>query len=60
MPPVIIGLLLITIVFSTINPAFLAPNNLVNLLFDTAAVGLISLRVFSCCRWARSTSPSVR
>jgi D-xylose transport system permease protein len=45
MLPVIVGLLLITIVFSSINPIFLAPNNLVNLLFDAAAVGLISLGV---------------
>lgn len=43
--PVVVGLLLISIVFSTINPVFLAPNNLVNLLFDAAAVGLISLGV---------------
>src|SRR5690606_28299408 len=45
MIPVIVGLLLISIVFSTLNPVFLAPNNLVNLLFDAAAVGLISLGV---------------
>lgn len=43
--PVIIGLLLISTVFSTLNPVFLAPNNLVNLLFDAAAVGFISLGV---------------
>lgn len=43
--PVFIGLLLITVVFSTLNPVFLAPNNLVNLLFDAAAIGLISLGV---------------
>lgn len=45
MLPVFVGLLLITVVFSTLNPVFLAPNNLVNLLFDAAAVGLISLGV---------------
>ena len=45
MLPVFIGLLLITVVFSTLNPVFLAPNNLVNLLFDAAAIGLISLGV---------------
>jgi D-xylose transport system permease protein len=45
MLPVVLGLLLISIVFSTLNPVFLAPNNLVNLLFDAAAVGLISLGV---------------
>lgn len=45
MLPVVIGLVLISIVFSTLNPVFLAPNNLVNLLFDAAAVGFISLGV---------------
>jgi len=45
MLPVFVGLLLISIVFSTLNPIFLAPNNLVNLLFDAAAVGFISLGV---------------
>lgn len=45
MLPVVVGLLLISGVFTTINPVFLAPNNLTNLLFDAAAVGLISLGV---------------
>jgi D-xylose transport system permease protein len=45
MLPVVVGLLLISIVFTTLNPIFLAPNNLVNLLFDAAAVGLIALGV---------------
>ena len=45
MLPVVVGLLLISIVFSTLNPIFLAPANLVNLLFDAAAVGLIALGV---------------
>ena len=45
MIPVLIGLMMISIVFSALNPVFLAPNNLVNLLFDAAAVGLISLGV---------------
>lgn len=45
MLPVIVGLLLISAVFTTLNPVFLAPNNLVNLLFDAAAVGLIALGV---------------
>lgn len=45
MLPVFIGLVLISTVFSSLNPVFLAPNNLVNLLFDAAAVGLISLGV---------------
>jgi D-xylose transport system permease protein len=43
--PVVVGLLLISTIFSALNPIFLAPNNLVNLLFDAAAVGLIALGV---------------
>ncbi|CAA9359666.1 MAG: Various polyols ABC transporter, permease protein [uncultured Chloroflexia bacterium] len=43
--PVVIGLLLITAVFTSLNPIFLAPNNLSNLLFDAAAVGFIALGV---------------
>ena len=45
MLPVIVGLVLISIVFSLLNPVFLAPNNLVNLLFDCATVGVISLGI---------------
>ncbi len=45
MLPVAIGLLIISVVFSLLNPVFLAPNNLVNLLFDAAAVGFIALGV---------------
>lgn len=45
MLPVIVGLIVISVVSSTLNPVFLAPNNLVNLLFDAAAIGLISLGV---------------
>jgi len=45
MLPVLVGLALITTVFTTINPVFLAPANLVNLIFDASAVGLISLGV---------------
>lgn len=43
--PVIIGLVVIATVFWSLNPIFLAPNNLANLLFDAAAVGCISLGV---------------
>lgn len=43
--PVIVGLILIATVFWSLNPIFLAPNNLANLLFDAAAVGCISLGV---------------
>lgn len=45
MLPVIIGLVLITLVFTSLNPVFIAPNNIVNLIFDASAVGLISLGV---------------
>lgn len=45
MLPVIVGLMLISVVFSALNPVFLAPNNLVNLLFDCATVGVISLGI---------------
>lgn len=43
--PVVVGLLLITVVFTSLNPVFLAPNNLANLLFDSAAVGFLALGV---------------
>lgn len=45
MLPVVVGLIVISTVFSTLNPVFLAPNNLVNLLFDAATVGFISLGI---------------
>lgn len=45
MLPVAIGLILISIAFSLLNPVFLVPANLVNLLFDAAAVGFIALGV---------------
>ena len=43
--PVAVGLVVISIVFSILNPVFLAPNNLVNLLFDASAIGFIALGV---------------
>lgn len=43
--PVLLGLILIAVVFSSLNPVFMRPANLTNLLFDAAAVGLISLGV---------------
>ncbi|MFB9223959.1 sugar ABC transporter permease [Paracoccus cavernae] len=43
--PVVIGLVVISVVFTSLNPVFLAPNNLVNLLFDCATVGVISLGI---------------
>ena len=45
MLPVVVGLVVISTVFSVLNPVFLAPNNLVNLLFDCATVGFISLGI---------------
>ncbi|WP_395446200.1 sugar ABC transporter permease (plasmid) [Aminobacter sp. UC22_36] len=45
MLPVAVGLIVISVVFSALNPIFLAPNNLVNLLFDCATVGVISLGI---------------
>ncbi|MFT4150632.1 MAG: sugar ABC transporter permease [Paracoccaceae bacterium] len=45
MLPVVVGLIVISIVFTSLNPIFLAPNNLVNLLFDCATVGVISLGI---------------
>jgi D-xylose transport system permease protein len=43
--PVIVGLAVIWTVFQTLNPVFLAPNNLVNLLFDCSTVGVIALGI---------------
>jgi D-xylose transport system permease protein len=45
MLPVIVGLVVISVVFTSLNPIFLAPNNLVNLLFDCATIGVISLGI---------------
>jgi D-xylose transport system permease protein len=45
MLPVAVGLVVISVVFTALNPVFLAPNNLVNLLFDCATVGIISLGI---------------
>ena len=43
--PVIVGLVFICSVFTALNPIFLSPNNLVNLLFDCSATGVISLGI---------------
>ncbi|MGB8819067.1 MAG: sugar ABC transporter permease [Rhizobiaceae bacterium] len=43
--PVVVGLILIWGVFSTLNPIFLSPTNLVNLLFDCSTVGIIALGI---------------
>jgi D-xylose transport system permease protein len=43
--PVVVGLAIIWTVFQSLNPVFLAPNNLVNLLFDSSTVGVIALGI---------------
>ncbi|MDP2574475.1 sugar ABC transporter permease [Vibrio penaeicida] len=43
--PVVVGLILIWGIFTFINPIFLSPNNLVNLLFDSSTVGIIALGI---------------
>jgi D-xylose transport system permease protein len=43
--PVVVGLVVICIIFQTLNPVFLSPNNLVNMLFDCSTVGIISLGI---------------
>jgi D-xylose transport system permease protein len=43
--PVVVGLVIIWTVFQSLNPIFLSPNNLVNLLFDCSTVGVISLGI---------------
>lgn len=43
--PVVVGLVVICTAFESLNPVFLAPNNLVNLLFDCSTVGVISLGI---------------
>ncbi len=43
--PVVVGLVIICTVFQSLNNIFLSSNNLVNLLFDSATVGVISLGI---------------
>lgn len=43
--PVVVGLIIIWGIFTAINPVFLSANNLVNLLFDCATVGIIALGI---------------
>ena len=43
--PVVVGLVVIWTVFESLNPIFLSSNNLVNLLFDSSTVGVISLGI---------------
>ena len=43
--PVVVGLVIIWTVFEFLNPVFLSSDNLVNLLFDSSTVGVISLGI---------------
>jgi ABC-type xylose transport system, permease component len=43
--PVVVGLLLIAIVFETLNPNFLSANNLVNLTLQAAPIGVIAIGI---------------
>ncbi|QKE82631.1 sugar ABC transporter permease [Arthrobacter sp. NEB 688] len=43
--PVVIGLVIIAVIFQSLNPVFLSSGNLVNLMLDSAAVGVISLGI---------------
>ncbi|MFC8501602.1 sugar ABC transporter permease [Pedococcus sp. NPDC057267] len=43
--PVVVGLVIIAVIFQALNPVFLTSTNLVNLLYDSAAVGTISLGI---------------
>ena len=43
--PVVVGLVIIWTVFESLNTVFLSSNNLVNLLFDSSTVGVISLGI---------------
>ncbi|HVG48306.1 MAG TPA: sugar ABC transporter permease, partial [Rubellimicrobium sp.] len=45
MIPVAVGLVLIAVVFSSLNPVFLRPGNLSNRLYDCATTGIISLGI---------------
>lgn len=60
MLPVAVGLVVISVVFSALNPVFLAPNNLVNMLFDCATVGVISLGIVCVLMLGRLTCRSAR
>ncbi|NQX27394.1 sugar ABC transporter permease [Microbacteriaceae bacterium VKM Ac-2854] len=43
--PVVLGLVIIAVVFQSANPAFLSPDNLVNLSLQCAAVGTIAVGI---------------
>ncbi|MBW4024415.1 MAG: sugar ABC transporter permease [Proteobacteria bacterium] len=43
--PVVVGLIIICTVFESLNSVFLSSNNLVNLLYDSSTIGVISLGI---------------
>ena len=43
--PIIVGLVIIAVIFQSLNSAFLSPRNLVNLVTDAVAVGVIAVGV---------------
>ncbi|HEY2643876.1 MAG TPA: sugar ABC transporter permease, partial [Galbitalea sp.] len=43
--PVIIGLVLISIIFQILNPAFLSPQNISDLLFGSASIGVTAIGI---------------
>lgn len=43
--PVMVGLVVITIIFTALNPVFIRPGNVSNLLYDCATTGIISLGI---------------
>ena len=45
MIPVAVGLVLISVIFTSLNPVFIRPGNISNLLYDCATTGIISLGI---------------
>lgn len=43
--PIVVGLVIIWVIFQSLNSAFLSPRNLVNLVTDSVAVGVIAIGV---------------
>ncbi|CAN5467312.1 ABC transporter permease [soil metagenome] len=43
--PIVIGLLLLTIIFTTLNPAFLTPRNFVNLIVQMSPLAMIAIGI---------------
>jgi D-xylose transport system permease protein len=45
MIPVAVGLVVISVIFTSLNPVFIRPGNVSNLLYDCATTGIISLGI---------------